>query len=177
VGVSDERPDLSDGGTGPESPDAAEVNLAPRTHTDVTAPRPRRRRRWGAAVVLAVVLTGGAIVLFQGLSNATVYFCNANEVDQRTDCTADKRFRLQGSVDAGSVEKSGDVLRFTVSYGGATVPVRYQGDPGGIFAENIPVVVEGRMGDDGTFAGDRILVKHSEQYREEHPDNVKDYDE
>ena len=35
----------------------------------------------------------------------------------------------------------------------------------------IPAVVEGRM-QGTTFAGDRILVKHTEQYIEENPDRV-----
>jgi cytochrome c-type biogenesis protein CcmE len=30
------------------------------------------------------------------------------------------------------------------------------------------------MGTDGTFAGDRVLVKHTEQYRAENPGRVPD---
>jgi cytochrome c-type biogenesis protein CcmE len=169
--------DLTDADLGPESADAGpDPALVPRTRTEGTAP-PRKRRRWGVAVMLAVVLTAGAIILFQGLSNASVYFCNANEVGVKSDCSPGSRFRLQGTVDQGTVQKEGEVLTFSVTYAGRTIPVRYVGDPGGIFKENIPVVVEGRMGDDGTFAGDRILVKHTEQYREKNPGNVKDYDE
>lgn len=180
----DRTPVTGDGvALGPADLGAASVDagpdpaLVPRTHTEGAAPA-RKRRKWGVAVVLAVVLTAGAIILFQGLSNATVYFCNANEVGVKGDCSPGKRFRLQGTVDEGSVQRSGEVVeRFTVTYADATVPVTFDGDPGGIFRENIPVVVEGRMGDDGTFAGDRILVKHTEQYREKNPGNIKDYDE
>jgi cytochrome c-type biogenesis protein CcmE len=118
------------------------------------------------------------VVLFQGLTNATVYFCNADEVGVKGGCDPGQRFRLQGTVMAGSVQQDGDVVeRFTVSYGRATVPVSYNGQPGGIFREGIPVVVEGRMGTDGTFAGDRVLVKHTEQYVEENPARVEDYGE
>jgi cytochrome c-type biogenesis protein CcmE len=154
------------------TPDAG-LDLTPRT-----APPVRRRRglkRWAPAAVVATVLVVGAVVLFQGLSNASVYFCNADEVGQRAECRTDKRFRLQGNVDQGSVV-AGPPLRFTVTYNGATIPVSYQGEPGGIFREGIPVVVEGRMQADGTFAGDRILVKHTEQYREQNPSRVTDYD-
>jgi cytochrome c-type biogenesis protein CcmE len=132
----------------------------------------RTRRRWPAAVVLGVVFAAGAIILFQGLSNATVYFCNANEVGQRSDCMPGKRFRVQGTVDGGSVQRVGADTTFTVTYGGATIPVQYAGEPGGIFKEGLPVVVEGRMGTDGTFAGDRVLVKHTEEYRAKNPDRV-----
>ena len=63
------------------------------------------------------------------------------------------------------------MLHFTVTYNGATIPVTYQGEPGGIFQEGIPVVVEGRMTATG-FAGDRVLVKHTEQYIEKNPGRV-----
>ena len=156
-----------------DDPDAG-LDLTPRTSAPERPGRARRRRPWLPAAVVAGVLLVGAIVLFQGLANATVYFCNADEVGTRTDCEPGKRFRLQGVVDPGSVEQ-GPPLAFTVSYAGATVPVAYDGDPGGIFREGIPVVVEGRLGVDGTFAGDRILVKHTEQYREKNPGRVEDY--
>ncbi len=178
MGVSD-RPD-DEHGLGAESADAAPmatVDLRPRTSpAGTTVGRARRRRAWLPMAVLAFVLVAGAVILFQGLSNATVYFCNANEVGKKAECSGAKRFRLQGTVDTGSVQRAnGEVQAFTVSYGGTTIPVRYQGDPAGIFREGIPVVIEGRMLAGGTFQGDRILVKHTEQYRQQHPDNVKDY--
>jgi cytochrome c-type biogenesis protein CcmE len=151
------------------------VDLSPRTITEPTAPAPRarpKRRAWPAALVLGLVFAAAAIILFQGLSNATVYFCNANEVGQRADCMPGKRFRVQGTVDTGSVRHLGSDTDFTVTYAGATIPVHYGGEPGGIFKEGLPVVVEGRMGTDGVFAGDRVLVKHTEQYREQNPDRV-----
>jgi cytochrome c-type biogenesis protein CcmE len=161
------------------------VDLTPRTQTELggddggsPAPARRKGRRWLPAAVVGALLVGGAVVLFQGLTNATVYFCNADEVGVRSGCEPDERFRLQGSVVAGSIVQEGDVVEeFLVAYNGAEVPVRYTGDPAGIFQEGIPVVVEGRMGTDGTFAGDRILVRHTEQYVEDNPDRTKDYPE
>ena len=151
------------------------MDLSPRTITESAAlafwSRPKRRA-WLAALVLGLVFAAAAIILFEGLSNATVYFCNANEVGQRSDCMPGKRFRVQGTVDTGSVTRVGSDTDFTINYGGATIPVRYAGEPGGIFKEGLPVVVEGRMGTDGTFAGDRVLVKHTEQYRAENPGRV-----
>jgi len=135
------------------------VDLSPRTITEPTAPapraRPKRRRAWPWAIVLGLVFAAAAIILFQGLSNATVYFCNANEVGQRADCLPGKRFRVQGTVVQGSVARVAADTDFDITYGGATIPVHYQGEPGGIFKEGLPVVVEGRMGTDGSFAGEK----------------------
>ena len=122
----------------------SEPDLSPRQ-----APPPRRRRRWGVVAFLVVLVGALGVILYQGLANATLYFCNADEVGHRSECTGEKRFRLQGTVDHGSVAEDGGTLHFTVSYNGATIPVTYQGEPGGIFQEGIPTVVEGRMqGDD-----------------------------
>ncbi len=148
-------------------------DLTPRPAPSTAA---KRRHRIGAPLLLALVLIALGVVLFEGLSNATVFFCNANEVGVRSECGVGKRFRLQGTVDDSSVQTSGvgpaQDMTFTVTYLGRTIPVTYHGEPGGIFKAGLPVVVEGRMGTDGTFAGDRILVKHTEQYRQQHPDRV-----
>jgi cytochrome c-type biogenesis protein CcmE len=149
------------------------VDLTPRTVSELDAPAsaPRRRRRVGAGIVLAVVMVGVAIVLFQSLASATFEFCNADQIGVTKGCGDGKRVRLQGTVDTGSI-KAGVPLRFTVSYNGATVPVVYgDGEPGGIFREGIPVVVEGRY-ENNVFVGTRIINKHTEQYREANPGRV-----
>ena len=161
------------------------MDLTPRTHTDLgdspgapASPPARKGRRWLPAALLGALLVAGAVVLFQGLTNATVYFCNADEVGVKGGCEPGSRFRLQGTVVEDSIVRDGSVVeQFLVTYAGAEIPVRYNGEPGGIFRENIPVVVEGQMGTDGTFAGDRVLVKHTEQYREENPNRTEDYSE
>jgi cytochrome c-type biogenesis protein CcmE len=150
------------------------IDLSPRTGQVGPAPRVRSRRKGQkvkAGALLAAVLGIGAVVLFQGLSNATTFFCNADEVNVKESCTSDKRFRLQGLVDSGSVERGERSADFTVSYGDATIPVSHRGDPPELFQEGISVVLEGRMVGD-TFQSDRIMVKHSEQYKAEYPDRV-----
>jgi cytochrome c-type biogenesis protein CcmE len=152
------------------------VDLSPRTQTAVDAPPVARRRKktWPVAVVLAVLMAAGAVILFEGLSNATLYFCNADEVGVRSECKGDKRFRLQGTVDQGSIQRGDGIIDFTVTYGThpATIPVHYQGsDPTDLFKAGVPVVVEGKMAGT-TFDADRILVKHSEQYRAANPGRV-----
>ena len=51
------------------------------------------------------------------------------------------------------------------------MPVRYDGQPGGIFEECQPVVVHGELVD-GTFEGDRVEVKHSNEYEAENADRI-----
>ena len=50
-------------------------------------------------------------------------------------------------------------------------PVHHRGDPPELFKAGVPVVLEGRWQGD-FFASDRILIKHDENYIEQHPDRV-----
>ena len=35
-------------------------------------------------------------------------------------------------------------------------------------------MLEGHFADDGAFVSERILIKHSEEYREDNPEHVED---
>jgi len=162
-----------DDSVGRPSGDAG-IDLSPRA-----MPPTRRsgRRRWIPILVLVGVLGAGTVVVVQFLTSAIDYYCNVDEIGVKEGCDPGKRLRVQGTVDEGSVRNEGTVTAFTISFGGVTVPVRYEGEPGGIFKECIPVVVHGRMDGDattGTFLGDRIEVKHSNEYEAANPDRVDD---
>ena len=144
------------------------LDLSPRSTPSVSS---RKRRPWGAIAVLVVVVGAGFVVITKFLTSAVDYYCNVDEIGQKDGCDAGRRLRVQGVVDAGSVADDGTTTVFDVSFNGETIPVRYDGDPGGIFKECIPVVVHGVL-KDGTFLGDRIEVKHSNEYEAENPDRV-----
>jgi len=131
----------------------------------------RSGRRWAPIVVLALVLVAGGVLVTQFLRSAVDYYCNVDEIGARDGCEAGRRLRVQGTVERGSVETVSGVTTFTISFAGATLPVRYQGQPGGIFEECQPVVVHGELVD-GTFRGDRVEVKHSNEYEAENADRL-----
>jgi cytochrome c-type biogenesis protein CcmE len=150
----------------------ADLDLTPRTAPD-EPPRRRRRRNWVPMLVLALVLIAGGVIVSQFLTSAVDYYCNVDEVGTRDGCNADRRIRLQGTVDEGSVTKIGNATAFTISFNGVTMPVTYDGEPGGIFKECIPVVVHGVI-DNGELQGDRVEVKHSEEYVAVNDERVAD---
>ena len=41
-----------------------------------------------------------------------------------------------------------------------------------MFEEGIGVVVEGRLGSDGVFQSDNVMVKHSNEYKPPHEDKT-----
>lgn len=143
-------------------------DLSPRTGPD-TAVTPRRRRKWLPIVVLGIVLVSGGVIVTQFLRSAVDYYCNVDEIDVRSGCDGDRRLRLQGVVERGSIVEDGGDTEFFIAFNGAEVPVHYDGEPGGIFKECISVVVHGQFDPDaaaGTpvFMGDRVEVKHSDEY-------------
>jgi cytochrome c-type biogenesis protein CcmE len=149
------------------------MELTPRTVAEPVGAAPRHRRNPWAYAVLGAVLLGLGIVVYQGLTSASLYFYNADEaVEQRADL-GDKRFRLQGTVLGDSIESTDEGVDFTVAYNGARVDVHHDGDPPELFQPGIPVVVEGRWSGD-TFASDTIRVKHSEQYEADNGDRLDD---
>ena len=127
-----------------------------------------RKRLWLAGAVVVVAL---GFLVAQGLGNATVYFRTADEAVAQRESLGTRRFRIQGTVVAGSVRQSGEQVRFDIASNGVEVPIVHRGDPPELFKPGIPVVLEGRF-DGDHFASDRILVKHSETYVAEHPDRV-----
>ena len=152
------------------------MELTPRTAPGPSGGRPpRRRRRPWAYGVLALVVVGLAVVVYQGLTSASLYFYNADEaVAQRTDL-GEKRFRLQGTVLGDSIDPTDQGVDFTVAYNGVDVAVHHAGDPPELFQPGIPVVVEGRWDASGDFfRSDTIRVKHSEQYEADNKGRLDD---
>ncbi|HVE47956.1 MAG TPA: cytochrome c maturation protein CcmE [Acidimicrobiales bacterium] len=143
-----------------------------------TPVRPRgqanRKRLWIAGAVILLAL---GFLVVQALGEATVYFKTADEAVAEKDGLGDRRFRIEGLVVAGSVKPApaGDGVDFEIrGQRGATVDVIHRGDPPELFKPGIPVVLEGRWSGDH-YASDRIMVKHTNEYKAENPDRVDDY--
>ena len=145
-----------------------------------TAPAPRVRpaapaaTKWRIAAVVLVVAAAIGFLVFKGLGDATVYFKTADEAVAEKDELGDRRFRVEGAVVTDSVEETTDGVRFEIISAGETVPVLHRGDPPELFKPGIPVVLEGHW-DGDVYASDRIMVKHTTEYREQNPDRVDDY--
>lgn len=154
------------------------TDLTPRTGPNDTAVRPRQRRNLVPMIVLALVFVAGGVIVTQFLRSAVDYYCNVDEVGVQSGCDADRRLRIQGVVERGTVESQGGDTDFVISFNGATMPVHYDGEPGGIFKECIPVVVHGQFDTDSNrFLGDRVEVKHSDEYVSVNDDRLAEADD
>lgn len=148
------------------------MDLSPRTSPDNAPLAPRRRKTRNASIgVIALALIGGAVIVSQFLTSAIDYYCNVDEVGVLVGCESGRQFRLQGTVDKGSLKSVVGATAFSLSFNNKTIHVVYSGQPGGIFQECIPVVAQGRLVGD-TFEAMRIEVKHSNEYVAENKDRI-----
>ena len=118
-----------------------------------------------------VVLAALGFLVVRGLGNATLYFRTADEAVAQKQQLGDRRFRIEGSVVAGTVHETSAGTAFNIESKRVVVPVSHQGAPPELFKPGIPVVLEGHFQGD-TFASDQIMVKHSEDYVAKHPSRV-----
>ncbi|HEX2850310.1 MAG TPA: cytochrome c maturation protein CcmE [Acidimicrobiales bacterium] len=133
--------------------------------------RARTTNPWRIVAVVVVVLGAVGFLVFKGLGDATVYFRTADEAVAQKAQLGTQRFRVEGAVVDGTVAQDGDHVRFEIISAGVTLPVVHDGDPPELFKAGIPVVLEGRWQGDH-FASDRIMIKHSSEYRAKNSDRL-----
>ena len=134
----------------------------------MTAPSPStpaiRRRRAQIAIACCIAAVVAIVVLAIVLSGNVVYFRTVSEAVRTRASEGDNRLRIAGEVVPGSVEETVSGVRFTITDEKATATVLHRGDPPELFGKDVPVVCEGRWRDNGTFASDRILIRHGNEY-------------
>lgn len=114
----------------------------------------------GIGGVVALVV---AITIFGLNENLTYYLYPTEAVDQRQDFPDGERFRLAGLVVEGSLVDESDRLVFDVTDGGETIAVELSSTPPPLFAEQVPVLLEGTWRN-GVFVSDNALIRHDENY-------------
>jgi len=136
--------------------------------------KPRSKFLIGAGLVLAA-----AGYLMASSINATgMYYLTPTEL--ATKLTADSSFhdvgmKLGARVVPGSIkrEAGGREYAFVVTDGAKSYPVIYRGIAPDTFTDGVDVVVEGRLGPDGTFHATTLLAKCASRY-ENAPEKYKD---
>jgi cytochrome c-type biogenesis protein CcmE len=159
-------------------------------NTEHTAPARRRPRIGRLAIGIALVGAALSYLVYAGTKDNLVYYYEVDEV-QAAAANTGGRIRVSGDVVEGSIVKDEETreIRFAIraakgagedaypahaegqpgpAAGSAeeSIPVVYAGTVPDIFREGIQVVVEGRMGADGTFEAETLLAKCPSKYQE-----------
>ncbi len=132
---------------------------------------PQGKRR--AFLVVALLVAGSALAVISagGIGDNLVYYWTPSQVRENADKAVGATIRLGGVVQKGSVDWQPDSQSLTFTVGDKVVDtetslvVHAHSAPPQMFREGIGVVVEGTMTRDGTFRADKVMVKHSNEYR------------
>jgi cytochrome c-type biogenesis protein CcmE len=134
------------------------------------------------AIGIALVAAALGYLVYAGTKDNLVYYYEVDEV-QAAAAKTDGKIRISGDVVEGSIVRDDEEreIRFSirrstmgqagagegaVAPAGGSIPVAYDGTVPDIFREGIQVVVEGKMGSDGTFEAETLLAKCPSKYQE-----------
>jgi len=123
----------------------------------------RKRLRLYLVLATLVVLGVAATLVLRALNEELVFFLSPSQIaDQQP--SEGQQIRLGGLVEAGSVQKSGENVAFSVTDLNNAVKVTYRGLLPDLFREGQGVVVEGAFDGSGRFVASEVLAKHDETY-------------
>jgi cytochrome c-type biogenesis protein CcmE len=123
----------------------------------------RKQRRIQVIIVAAVALVVATGLIGYALQDGINFFRSPSQIAEAAP-DPDEVFRIGGLVEDGSlVRGQGETVRFSVTDGGASIPVTYTGVLPDLFEENQGMVGTGRYVN-GVFEASEILAKHDETY-------------
>ncbi len=123
----------------------------------------RKQRRIQIIAVAVVALVLSTSLIGYALRDGINYFRAPSQIMAEPPGSSEV-FRIGGLVEEGSLKRGeGQVIRFSVTDGGAVVPVTFDGVLPDLFGEGQGMVGTGRY-INGTFQATEILAKHDENY-------------
>jgi cytochrome c-type biogenesis protein CcmE len=123
----------------------------------------RKRLRLYLVLSSLAVLGIAATLVLRALNEELVFFLSPTQIAAQQP-SAGQQVRLGGLVEAGSVEKTGEIVAFSVTDLSNNVRVTYRGLLPDLFREGQGVVVEGAFDESGRFVASEVLAKHDETY-------------
>ena len=123
----------------------------------------KKQRRIQVVALAAVALVVSTVLIGYAMRDGINFFRAPSQVIAEPPAPGEV-FRIGGLVASGSLQRGqGEVIRFEVTDGGASVPVVFSGVLPDLFAEDQGMVGTGRYVN-GVFEASEILAKHDETY-------------
>mgnify|MGYP000458344086 CR=1 FL=1 len=126
-----------------------------------------------AKFIIGTLLILGAIayVTFSSFQANAIYYLTLKELDAQRGSLINQPVRLNAPLDKSSIQFDDKtlLLRFNLREDHLVLPVVYKGAKPDTFEQGESVVVEGKLGQDGTFYAQTILVKCPSKYESDAP--------
>jgi cytochrome c-type biogenesis protein CcmE len=119
--------------------------------------------------LVGIVVIGGGLsyFMYQAMQSSWSYYYSVDEFANSSSEIQSHSLRLAGRVKQGSVTRDLKKMQLAFALAGTNseIPVLYGGSVPENFAEDIEVVVEGRLDTAGTFQADTLLTKCESKYK------------
>ncbi len=123
----------------------------------------KKKRRIQVVALAAVALTVSTVLIGIAMKDGINLFRSPSQVMEAPPAP-NEVFRIGGLVEEGSLLRgAGTEIHFSVTDGGATLPVVFKGVLPDLFEENQGTVATGRYVN-GVFEASEVLAKHDETY-------------
>lgn len=124
----------------------------------------RKYLKFGLAT--AIILLSLAYLGFTGVQESKSYYVTIKELRAMDSGVYEKRFRVAGNVEPGSIKRQGTRVEFRLLEEGLALPVVYSGSeaPPDTFVDNAQALAEGSMGRDGVFRAKHLQAKCASKY-------------
>ncbi len=118
-----------------------------------------------------IIIAALGYLAYAGYEESKAYYRTVEEVKAMSrEDIGDRRFRVGGDVDEGSIEWVGEGVDFRLLEEGHLLTVQYRGkDPvPDTFRDGSQAIVEGTLREDGTFHAMKIQAKCASKYEAEY---------
>lgn len=117
-------------------------------------------------VPIALIVLGISYLAFSGVQETKSYYVTVKELKTMGPSVYSKRLRVAGSVQPGSIHRSGTHIDFVLAQSGSTVHVAYAGmeAPPDTFKDNAAAMAQGTYGRDGVFHATQLQAKCASHY-------------
>ena len=115
-------------------------------------------------LVGGIIIVGAvAYLMYMGIKETSVYYLTVSESQKMT---GGKEFRMEGTVLPGSIKVAPDSLgaEFSITDKVKNVPVNYRGTMPDMFKDDIKVVVQGKLDQNGVFHAHTLLTSCPSRY-------------
>lgn len=128
-------------------------------------------------------LIGGIVVIlalsylaYTGFESSAAYYYTVSEAVAQGNSVYGENLRINGNVAADSIKSDITTLtlKFSVTEGGKSLPVVYQGVVPDNFQADSEVVVEGYLDPSGVLQADSILTRCPSKYEPQESDSLQE---
>jgi len=124
-------------------------------------------KKYGKFAALIVVIVGTLIWLVTaGMKDTQTYYKTIAELNQMGDQAYVKRLRVGGDISAGSINRKGNLVEFTLVQEKRNLKVAYDGSEPlpDTFRDGAQALADGRLGRDGIFHASKVQAKCASKY-------------